>query len=114
MESEKEISLQERFQQLLGSSSMGGDDEKLLELASSFSVQLSASQIRILLALNMFGDILELEGNRGSLVIRNFIKKFIELKKFHGSDFFVMRALDSVSLRRFMQEKPIGVDVIKK
>lgn len=114
MEDQKEKSLADKFQALL-STTGGGDDEALLNLASSFSVQLSASQIRILLALNFFADVLVVEGNEGQAkVLRSFLIKYIDLKKYHGSDFFVMRALDSVSLRRFMQERPIGVDVIKK
>jgi len=111
----QEVSLAERFQSLLGSSTTGGDDEKLLELASKFSLQLSASQIRILMAINLISDIAEKEGDeKGSFVLRSFSRKYLELKQYHGSDFFVMRALENVSLRKFMAQQPINVDVIKK
>lgn len=112
---EKIPSLEERFQSLFGSPAMGGEDEKLLDLASNFSVQLSAQQIRILLALHMFADVLEGKGKKDqSLILRSFCKKYLELKKNHASDFYVMKALEYISLRKFMQEKPIDVTAIKK
>jgi len=107
--------LADKFQQLLGSGGGAGEDEKLLELASSFSVQISGAQLRVLMSLYTFSDVLELNGKpEQAKLVRSFIKKYLELKKYHGSDFYVMRALDSISLRKFMSQTPIGVDVIKK
>lgn len=108
--------LADKFQALLGSSSVGSEDEKLLEVASNFSVQLSASQLRILVGLKLFANVLdEVEKKpEQAQILRQFVKDYVELKKYHGSDFYVMRALDSISLRKFMQERPIGVDVLKR
>jgi len=112
---QQNTALADRFQQLLGSSMSGGEDEKLLELASNFSVQLSAAQVRTLIAVNMFADVLDSKGKIDQAkILRSFLKKYLDLKKYHGSDFYVMRALDSISLRKFMSQTPIGVDVIKK
>jgi len=116
LEKEKrEPTLQEKFEAVLSSSSAGGDDERLLDLASSFSVQLSAAQIRILLALNFYSDGLVSQGMEDeAAAIRSFVREYLRLKKYHGSEFYVMRALDAISLRKVLQDRLVGAEIIKK
>lgn len=113
---DKEKSIAERFNELFGSTAVGGDDEKLLETATKFAVQLSADQVRILSTLAMVADALEFVEKKEAQakVLRSFIKNYIMYKQFHGSDFFAMRALDSISLRKFMGPNPISLDVVKR
>lgn len=115
---EKVPTIQDRFQALLGSGGSGGEDEKMLELAAKYSVQLSAQQIRILLAINFIADMHEMRATDLSLgyakVLRSFLKKYIEYKQYHASDFFVSRAIENLSLRRFINSDAFKVNVQKQ
>lgn len=117
MESDKqELSGFEKFEAVLNSSS--GEDEKMLELAAKYSVQLSAQQIRILLAINMIADFHEMRGYEVNLgyakVLRSFLKNYIMYKQYHASDFFVTRAIENLSLRRFINSDAFKVNVQKQ
>lgn len=103
------------FQQLFGAKLSGTGEEELLRLASTFSVQLSARQVKTLVYLYCYvANAFELdEKPKVAQFFRDFVLKYIEYKQFNNSDIFVMRALDSIALRKFMNENTMKIQVQK-
>lgn len=98
------------FSNFFGSMSSGGDEE-LLKVASKHAMQLTARQIRCLNYINWWADTTTVESDR--VALRNFIIKFLEYKQNNNSANFVMVALNSISLRRFLNENSVKVNVEK-
>lgn len=107
----KEENLEDKFTDLFNTSVSGTGEEELLRIASQFSLQLSAKQIKALLFLEDYATITESEKTKGRL--KEFVKRWLELKQNNNSDLFVMRALDSISLRKFINEGSFKVDIKK-
>jgi len=106
--------LESSFQSLFGSKLSGTGEEELLRLATTFSVQLSSEQVRILLYLNFLARAYEKDGHDNvAKIFDSFCLKYIEYKQYNNSDVFVMRALDSIALRKFMNENTFKVQVQK-
>jgi len=55
----------------------------------------------------------EMEGWSKEDLYRSFIERWLELKQYNNSDMFVMRALDSISLRKFIGENAFKVNIEK-
>lgn len=112
---EVETSVEDKFQSLFGSSVSGTGEEELLRLASSFSRQYSAKQIKIILWLELKAHEFEETGRTiGARAIRSFIERYENLKQYNNSDIFVMKALDSISLRKFINENTLRINLDKK
>lgn len=110
-----EKNLEDSWQSLFGSTVSGTGEEELLRLASSYSRQYSSTQIRILLYLGYRADLYEAQGNiYKAKQLRNFVEGYEKLKQYNNSDAFVMRALDSISLRKFINENTLRINVEKK
>lgn len=114
---EPKTNVEDAFQDIFSGSVSGGGEEELLRIASDYALQLSASQIRALLWLELKAIDLEAKKTPRSLVasakLKTFIKRWVELKRNHNSDMFVMRALDAISLRRLIGENSVKVDIQK-
>ena len=105
-----EANLEDAFQSLFKTSASGTGEEELLRIASTFSLQLSAGQIKALLYLEWAA---EQETEIKQKQIRGFISRWLELKQHNNSDQFVMHALDSISLRKFIGENAFKIDIAK-
>lgn len=90
------------FEKLFESSS---GEEELLRIASKYSRQISAYQIRAILFLEWSATYCTGELKQR---LREIIDKWLELKQFNNSALFVMRALESIALKKF-----IGQDAMK-
>lgn len=114
MENVEQPNLEKSFQSLFGTRLSGTGEEELLRLATTFSVQLSARQVRILMYINFLGDYYTATGEiKKAAVFHSFVRRYIEYKQYNNSDVFVMRALDSIALRKFMNENTFKVQVEK-
>lgn len=114
-EEKEEKNLEDQWQSLFGASVSGTGEEELLRLASTFSRQYTAKQIKIMVYLKYTADRYLKAGNKAkSDILNNFIAKYEELKQYNNSDVFVMKALDSISLRKFINENTLRVNVEKK
>ena len=120
-----DVNLEDAFGQLFKSSVSGTGEEELLRIASDYALQITAKQVRLLMFLLHRADYFSLRAEYASDLaikkqceyatryLRNFVEKWLELKKHNNSDAFVMRALDSISLRKFINENTLKVNIEK-
>lgn len=106
----QDSNLEDAFQNLFQTSASAGGEEELLRIASKHAMQLSARQIKVLLYLEMMVKAYPKEQQE---MISNFITRYLELKQNNNSDVFVMRALDSISLRKFINAGSFKVNIEK-
>jgi len=106
----KAASLESAFDSLFKTSVSSSGEEELLRIASAYSSQISSPQIKLLLYL-------EYRASRMSPAnahrLTTFISRWLELKKNNNSAPFVMRALESISLRKFINENTMKVNIDK-
>jgi len=107
--------LEDAFGELFKNSTSGTGEEELLRIASRYSLQLSVPQMKALLYLEWWVD--EYKKHPITLPksrrIRSFVDRYLELKQYNGSDLFVMKALEYISLRRFINENSMKVNIEK-
>jgi len=108
-EEKKELNMESLFTDLFQSST-GTGDEELLRIATNYSRQLSSKQIKCLMFLKFSSNFVSLSTQQ---VLENFIGSWLELKQYNNSDAFVMRALAELSLKKFLGENSIKVNVEK-
>jgi len=108
------VNLESAFADLFKSSTSGSGEEELLRIASTYSRQLNKKQMRLLLFMEWKANKLEVVGNTlESMRLRYFVQRWLELLQFNNSDIFVMKALEHISLRHFLNENSIKVSVEK-
>jgi len=105
-----DINLEDTFQDLFKTSASGTGEEELLRIASKHAMQLSAAQIKVLLYLE-WQAVTYPEPYRTQ--IQTFIGRYLELKQNNNSDIFVMKALEHISLRKFINENSMKVNIEK-
>lgn len=111
---DKTQNLEEAFNQLFKGGSTSTGEEELLRLASKYSMQLSARQIKALLFLQFKAQQFEyFDLVNESKIIQNFIVKWLEWKEFNNSAGFIMRVIGDISMRRFITESAFKVNVQK-
>lgn len=119
-----DVNLEDAFTNLFKTSVTGTGEEELLRIASNYSLQISAGQIRLLLYIEHKAESFELKAQYAkepakaqykwsAFYLRNFVRRWLELKQHNNSDVFVMRALDSISLRKFINENTLKVNIEK-
>lgn len=108
---EENKNLEEAFANIFTNTTSATGEEELLRIASKFSRQISAQQIKILLFITDLAITTEDEKLRERLL--TFKEQWIELKQYNNSARFVMKALDSISLKKFLGENAIKVNVEK-
>lgn len=106
--------LEDAWQSLFSGGATGTGEEELLRIASDYALQLSAAQIRALLRLELESIDLDKKGRKTEAEkIQHFVKGWIKYKRNNNSELFVMRALDAISLRRFIGENAFKIDIQK-
>jgi len=109
--------LEDTFQQLFSSSASSTGEEELLRIASAYSRQYSSAQMRVLLYLRQVANYyLRKESDNAKQSGRDlceFLDRWEELKQYNNSDVFVMKALEHISLRRFINENSVKVNIEK-
>lgn len=103
--------LEDAFGNLFKTSASGTGEEELLRIASTYSRQLSTRAIKAILYLEWITA--EREGKSYQERMKHFIDRWLELKQYNNSDQFVMRALDSISLRKFIGENAFKINIEK-
>src|SRR3972149_557066 len=109
--------LEDTFQQLFSSSASSTGEEELLRIASAYSRQYSSAQMRVLLYLRQVANYyLRKESDSAKQSGRDlceFLDRWEGLKQYNNSDVFVMKALEHISLRRFINENSVKVNIEK-
>lgn len=102
--------LEDAFQSLFKTSASGTGEEELLRIASTYSRQISARMIKAILYLEWCKHNYD---EKTQLKVTSFIDRWLELKQFNNSDIFVMKALEHISLRKFINENSVKVNIEK-
>lgn len=122
---QEEVNLEDAFSKLFKSSTSGTGEEELLRIASDYALQLSAKQIKALLYIEHWaGKFRALADKQANPLIAayykwqgaylsEFVFRWLDLKRHNNSDVFVMRGLDSISLRKFINENTLKVNIEK-
>lgn len=110
----KQVNIEEAFNDLFKGASSASGDEELLRIVSDFSLQLSSSQIRALIWLKTKAITLQSLGRKTEAqMLVTVIEDWVKYKKNNFSDVFMMRAVESISLRKFIGNNSFKVDVMK-
>jgi len=104
-------SAEDLFNGLFGATASGTGEEELLRVAARYSLQIGTRQLRTLLQLRLLADQCE-ETTKQAII--NFIEKWLDYKQYHNSMPYIMRALDSIALRKFVNENTFKVAVNKQ
>jgi len=110
VEVEQQENLEDAFQGLFKSSATGTGEEELLRIASDYALQINANQIKTLLFLESLSNQIS---NKQGIILKNFVERWLEIKRHNNSDAFVMKALEFISLRRFLSESSFKVNIEK-
>ena len=103
--------LEDIFSKMFQSSVSGTGEEELLRIASTYSRQIHAKQIKILLYLEYRA--FTSKSHTTKKVLKSFVDRWLELKQYNNSDAFVMKALEFISLRKFLNENSLKVNIDK-
>jgi len=109
--------LEDAFQNLFKTSVSGSGEEELLRIASRYSLQLSVKQMKAILYLEWwideYGKSKRPQDVAKGKRLKIFVDRYLELKQYNGSDVFVMKALEYISLRKFINEDAMKVNIEK-
>lgn len=106
--------LEDAFGDLFKTSKSGTGEEELLRIASQFSLQVTARQMRCLVYLMHRAERSEARGwAQEAYLLRLFVQKWLEYKQNNNSDVFVMKALEHISLRHYINENSFKVNIEK-
>lgn len=103
-------SAEDLFSGLFNVSDSGTGEEELLRIASQYSRQVDMRQIRCLCRLKAFSILCD---SKIKDQIDVFVDYWINLKQYNRSNSFIMYALDSIALRKFVNENTMKVNVMK-
>jgi len=103
--------LEDIFSKMFQSSVSGTGEEELLRIASTYSRQIHAKQIKVLLYLEFRASVARNPATKR--ILKSFVDRWLELKQFNNSDAFVMKALEFISLRKFLNENSLKVNIDK-
>ena len=106
-----DANLEDIFSKMFQSSVSGTGEEELLRIASTYSRQIHAKQIKILLYLEYRAY--TSKSHMTKKVLKSFVDRWLELKQYNNSDAFVMKALEFISLRKFLNENSLKVNIDK-
>lgn len=104
------VNLEDALSGLLKSGVSGTGEEELLRIASTYSRQITARQIRALLYLEMAAVVSSVQVQK---MLKHFVERWLELKQYNNSDLFVMKALEFISLRKFINENTMKINLQK-
>jgi hypothetical protein len=108
------LNFEEALGGLLKNSVSGSGEEELLRIASRYSLQITANQIKALLFLEYLADMWKAYDFLWEAeFLYKFCAKWLQLKENNNSDMFVMKALEYISLRRFLNEQSFKVNIQK-
>lgn len=103
--------LEDAFNDVFKTSKSGTGEEELLRIASQFSLQVTAKQMRCLIYLLHRAE--RSKNSNDKLLLQLFVRKWLEYKQNNNSDVFVMKALEHISLRHYINENSFKVNIEK-
>jgi len=113
IETSPRINVEQAGMDLIGNSSSPGGEEEMLRIASEFSLQLDADQIRAILYVESFARRLALIMPAEGAILLDWAKEWRKLKKNNHSDVFMVNIMDRISLRKYFNENTFKVNIDK-
>jgi len=110
----EQVNLEDQWQKIFSTSVSGTGEEELLRIASTYSRQLTTKQIKAMAYLELRA--IDFKVNGRSAIAEKLLKfksTWLELKQYNNSDVFVMKALEHISLRKFIGENTLKINVEK-
>lgn len=107
-------SVEQKLVELLGSGVTSSGDEELLRLGAKFARQITAPQMRLIVYLYFRAEQIAEKNPKDAKLLQGFVRNWLELKSYNNSDVFIMRFMDSISLRRFWNENSMRANIEKK
>lgn len=95
-------------------SGSNGGDEEILKIASDYALQITPNQIATLLKLKMFAIDNSEKYPHIMEKVDKFTKEYLTMKKFHESGAYIMRMVDSLSLKKIVPNDAVKVNVMKQ
>jgi len=114
MEEQKQ-NLEDSFQDLFKASVSGSGEDELLRIAADFSMQLSAAQVRCLCYLH--DKAIALREKKKEIIaerLEKFVENYLRYKRNNNSANFVMQALGAISLKKFINENTVKINLMKQ
>jgi len=91
----------------------GSPDEEMLRIASNYALQMNPGQIYTVMKLKAFAEDYKHINPQLPERIEMFVSKWLEIKHFHESGNFILRTIDSLSLKRIIPSDATKVNVMK-
>lgn len=92
--------------------SSSGEGE-ILRIASNYALQINPYQEYTIMKLKTFAQDYEKYNPGLATIIEKFIKDYLELKHYHESSGFIMRIIDSLSIKKLVPNDAVKVNVMK-
>lgn len=99
------------FENLFSPSSPLAGEEELLRIGTQYTAQLNTNQIKGLLLLEIGKEITE--DQKAKKILENFINSYLKFKKYHGTDKFIVKLFEYISLKKFLGENWLKVNIEK-
>lgn len=108
---EEEKSLEDIALNSLFKEEKKNNEAEIVDIAQKYSLQLNIRQIKAILYLNYIKNDLK---NNDKAKIEEFIKKYIELKIHNASASFIIKILENIALKKFINEDTFKININKK
>lgn len=103
--------LEQVFSDLFKGGATATGEEELLRLASKYSMQLSTAKIKALLYIYWYSDTCGVP--KLKIALDRFIENWLRLMEYNNSAGYIMKIMEFISLRRFLNEQSFKVDIKK-
>jgi geranylgeranyl pyrophosphate synthase len=108
---EKEIDIQKFFENLFQSSGIAEGEAEILRVATEYTIFLDGQKIRALLLLKIYSLLTEDEKEKE--IINEFINTYLQYQRYNQAQRFIIKVLESLTLKRFLGENWLKVEVQK-
>lgn len=100
--------LKDAITNLFSNSQSVSGEEELLRLAAEFAIELTPGQIQVLCLFRIISmQVSEFRANQ----IREFVKSYLEFKRYNNSKRHVRDSLDSISLAKWIKTNAFNVNM---
>jgi uncharacterized protein HemY len=110
-ENNNQKDLTKYFEGLFQASSLGEAEAETLRVASQYTIFLDGQKIQGLTLLYLYSQITDNEEEKKLLM--SFIEKYLEYQRYNQAQKFIIKVLESLTLKRYLGENWLKVEVQK-
>jgi uncharacterized protein YacL (UPF0231 family) len=108
---EEQKNLAKFFENLFQASSIGEAEAETLRVATQYTIFLDGQKIRALTLLYLYSKITDDEEEKK--LIEAFLEKYLEFQRYNQAQKFIVKVLESLTLKRYLGENWLKVEVQK-